>query len=311
MKRYINLLLLVICCEIILPIPYLADAATRTGIDPVNSLMIFGGLILLLLLITLLLRSQDQEKTIDDLKRNISDYKLKAGELNEVNRWTKGNLEPNLTQAQEDYLWTVKKTANSLQDLINKVDDFSRNEMDEGERKSIDFGLRSSLDSALDTLARTAEENGLKMILRVDDNVPDALVGDADQLRQVVINLLSNAIKVTEKGEVGLHLQVQSVHEDKIYLHFAISDTGPGIPPENRETLLNAFSLGDTFLNRENGPGLSFTCHLIRMMDGAIWVESPSNVNTEGPGGPGSTFHVTLWFGLHKKYSTGTIDHKD
>ena len=121
----------------------------------------------------------------------------------------------------------------------------------------------------------------------IDDSVPRRLVGDPLRLRQVLINLLSNAVKFTEKGGVSLQVGLES-DNDALRLHFAVADTGMGIPAEKHAMIFEPFLQGDgSHTRRHGGTGLGLTicARFVEMMQGRIWVESDA--------GKGSTFHFT------------------
>ena len=82
-----------------------------------------------------------------------------------------------------------------------------------------------------------ADKKGLELICRVQPDVPDALVGDAGRLRQVLLNLVGNAIKFTEVGEVVVRVRLHGevpARADEVRLRFMVRDTGIGIPPEKQ-----------------------------------------------------------------------------
>ena len=113
------------------------------------------------------------------------------------------------------------------------------------------------------------------------------------RLGQVLINLVGNAIKFTDRGEVILEAEAESVTEGQVCLHFAVSDTGPGIPPDKQRIIFGAFAQADSSMARRfggTGLGLAISARLVELMGGRIWVESEL--------GKGSTFHFTACFGL-------------
>jgi CheY-like chemotaxis protein/HPt (histidine-containing phosphotransfer) domain-containing protein len=120
-------------------------------------------------------------------------------------------------------------------------------------------------------------------------------MGDATRLRQILINLLNNAIKFTDTGEVVLSVDGKALEsgEEEIgqrhRLHFAVRDSGIGIPKDRQSRLFESFSQVDASTTRRyggTGLGLAISKRLCELMGGAIWVESRV--------GKGSTFHFTI-----------------
>jgi len=123
--------------------------------------------------------------------------------------------------------------------------------------------------------------------------VPDALLGDALRLRQVLLNLIGNAIKFTEAGEITTRVDIASVLPGEICLHFAIIDTGVGIPRDKQDLVFEAFAQTGGSPARQaggTGLGLSIAARLVELMGGDIWVESEV--------GRGSAFRFTANFGV-------------
>jgi CheY-like chemotaxis protein len=127
----------------------------------------------------------------------------------------------------------------------------------------------------------------------ITPDVPDKLIGDPGRLRQILINLVGNALKFTEKGRVAVSIGKESNKGDKTCLHFAIQDTGIGIPLEKQATIFNVFTQADDSTTRRfggTGLGLSISRQLVELMGSQIWLESEP--------GKGSTFHFTVCFEL-------------
>ena len=139
------------------------------------------------------------------------------------------------------------------------------------------FSLRETLQDVLDTVQVTAGEKALALHLDVLPAVPDALVGDALRLRQVLVNLIGNAIKFTDRGDVRMRVDIASQLPGEVCLHFAVIDTGIGIPRDKQELVFEAFAQADGSSARRyggTGLGLSISARLVELMGGDIWVES-------------------------------------
>src|SRR5262245_2668206 len=111
-------------------------------------------------------------------------------------------LDTPLTGQQRKYLTVVQSAAEALLLVINDLLDFSKIEAGKLELDRVTFSPRAALNDILRSLALRAHRKGLELVGRIHPDVPDAFVGDAGRLRQVLTNLVGNAIKFTEKGEV-------------------------------------------------------------------------------------------------------------
>ena len=123
--------------------------------------------------------------------------------------------------------------------------------------------------------------------------IPEVVKGDSTRLRQIIVNLVGNAIKFTSEGEVALRVQAQDKDDQDLILHFSVSDTGIGIPPEKQKVIFDPFTQADTSTTRRfggTGLGLTISSRLVEMMNGKIWVESQV--------GSGAQFHFTACLGV-------------
>ena len=209
--------------------------------------------------------------------------------MNAIMGMTELALDSDIDPTRREYLGLVKSSAESLLTVINDILDVSKIEAGKLDIDEAEFTLRDCLGEALKALAIRAHEKGLELALRVQPQVPDNLLGDPTRLRQILFNLVGNSIKFTHKGEVSVNVTVDASEDEKVTLHFAVADTGIGIPPEKRQVIFEAFGQADNSTSRRyggTGLGLTISSRLVAMMAGRIWVESEV--------GQGSTFHFTL-----------------
>jgi PAS domain S-box-containing protein len=198
-------------------------------------------------------------------------------------------LDTDLTPEQRENLGLVRLSAESLLSIINDILDFSKIEAGKLDLEPIPFDLRESLGETMKSLGIRAHQKGLELIYEVQPEIPEAVIGDPGRIRQVLVNLVGNAIKFTERGEVFVSVEQESQEAAPMCLHFAVKDTGIGIPREKQVTIFAPFSQADGSMARRyggTGLGLTICTRLVAMMGGEIRVESEP--------GQGSTFHFTL-----------------
>ncbi len=212
--------------------------------------------------------------------------------INGIMGMTELLLDTELTEEQRDYLGMVKSSTDSLMVVINDILDFSKIEAGKLTLEAIEFNLRGCVEETIKTLALRAHQKKLELACHLEPGLPETIEGDPGRLRQVLINLLGNAIKFTEKGEVALKVEPESEGEDAVVLHFAVRDTGIGVPKEKQRTIFEAFTQADSSSTRRfggTGLGLTISSQLVQMMGGRVWLESEP--------GKGSIFHFNARFG--------------
>ncbi|QEH37167.1 Sensory/regulatory protein RpfC [Aquisphaera giovannonii] len=205
-------------------------------------------------------------------------------------------LDTPLSDDQRECLGAARSAAESLLAIVNDLLDFAKIEAGKVELDRAVFPLRATVGDALKVLAARARMKGLALTLDVDDRVPDALVGDAGRLRQVLINLVGNAVKFTESGRVTVRVRSDEPagagrEPGPSPVRFEVIDTGVGIPREAQGRIFRAFEQQDTSTTRRfggTGLGLSIASRLAALMGGKIAVESEP--------GRGSTFRFAIPF---------------
>jgi signal transduction histidine kinase/DNA-binding response OmpR family regulator len=194
------------------------------------------------------------------------------------------------------YLNMVKSSGENLLTIINDILDFSKIEAGKLDLDPVDFDLQTLLDQLMKSFGLSASQKGLELICQAN-GVPGMVVGDPTRLRQVLTNLLGNALKFTAAGEIVVKAEVESRDVEAMTLHFSVSDTGIGIPPEKRRQIFEPFSQADTSTTRKyggTGLGLTVSLRLVELMGGRLWVESQP--------GRGSCFHFTVRLGISQQY---------
>jgi PAS domain S-box-containing protein len=197
-------------------------------------------------------------------------------------------LDTPLSDEQREYAEAVRTSAEGLLAVINDILDFSKVEAGKIELEVLDFDLRATVEEAAELLAEQAWGKGLELSTLVELEVPCALRGDPGRLRQVLLNFLSNAVKFTAEGEVMTRVALVDQTGDQVTLHFSVTDTGIGIPPEAQSGLFQSFSQADASTTRRyggTGLGLAISKQLVELMGGDVGVDSQV--------GTGSTFWFT------------------
>ncbi len=198
-------------------------------------------------------------------------------------------LETPLNAEQEDFVSTIKVSADHLLKIINEILDFSKLESGEMQLESIQFNLNEQVEQVIEILANRAHSKNLHLSYWIAPRTPVLVVGDPTRLNQVLTNLIGNGIKFTEQGGVSIDVQPVISGDEITRVRFTISDTGIGIAPANLHKLFQSFSQADASTTRQyggTGLGLAICQRLVSLMGGGIGVESAP--------GNGSSF----WFEL-------------
>lgn len=199
-----------------------------------------------------------------------------------------------LTEEQEGYLESVHASGEHLLELIDDILDFSKIEAGELALESRAFDLRGTVEEALRMVAPQAGPKDLELAYRYSEDVPEAIHGDPQRVRQVLVNLLSNAVKFTHEGEVVVRVEVLddgpvATSGDEVPVQFEVEDTGIGIEEDAVEDLFDPFTQAESSPDREHqgtGLGLPISYRLVEMMGGTM--------EAEGTPGEGSTFRFVL-----------------
>ena len=213
------------------------------------------------------------------------------------------------TNPLADGLDIIHRSGEHLLTLINDVLDLAKIEAGKLELNPAPLQLPAFLRQIVGIIHARAEAKDLALTYESLSPLPDVVLADETRLRQVLLNLLGNAVKFTEQGSVtlcvsalpveGLEVEgsTSNIQPSTVTLRFKVTDTGPGIAPDQLERIFQPFEqAGETGKRVEGtGLGLAISRQIVERMGGQLQVESPSSVplsKWEVKGGPGSAF----WF---------------
>ena len=194
-----------------------------------------------------------------------------------------------LTSAQRECVEMIRISGDTLLSIINNILDLTKIEanMTELEHRPID--VKGCIESSMDLVSGSVGDKRIKFSYKIEENVPQFIMGDPTRLCQILINLLNNALKFTEQGEIAVSVSNTNLDDGGYEIHFAVKDTGIGIPEDKMSRLFRSFSQVDASTARKyggTGLGLAISKKLTEMMNGRMWVESAVGV--------GSVFHFTI-----------------
>ncbi|WP_180102848.1 MULTISPECIES: ATP-binding protein [unclassified Acinetobacter] len=202
----------------------------------------------------------------------------------------------NLSNEQNLYLQTIRKSSAHLLALINDVLDFSKIDAGKLELETAQFDLEEAVFDVMDMLSPLAAQKHIDMTFYYADNVPKFVVGDVLRFKQILTNLISNAIKFTPDGEIIVRVRMEHDDIGQCLLHFSVQDSGIGLSGTDRKKLFESFSQGDASVTRQfggTGLGLAISKQLVSLMHGQIGFEDNQE---RAPTEKGSTFWFTARF---------------
>ncbi|WP_044874456.1 CHASE domain-containing protein [Pseudomonas sp. LFM046] len=189
-----------------------------------------------------------------------------------------------LSADQRKYVQMLRGAGESLLVILNDVLDFSKLEAGQLAINPAPFRLDNVLNALATVMSVNAAHKDLELVIGVEPDVPQACIGDAQRLQQVLVNLVGNAIKFTERGEVAVLVQRVGGDAETVTLCFRVRDTGIGMTAEQMERLFAPFAQADSSIARRfggTGLGLAISKRLVTLMDGSISVDSTVNSGSE------------------------------
>lgn len=190
--------------------------------------------------------------------------------------------ETKLDDEQKRYVEIFGRAGQSLLNIINDILDLSKIEAGKFEIDHAPFTLSSVIEKSVEIVALKAHQKKLELVVDVEDELHDSLIGDGNRLRQILVNLLGNAVKFTNRGEILLKVDGKKAG-DKLDLLIEVQDTGIGMTEEQLRNLFARFNQGDSSITKEfggTGLGLSIVKRLTELMGGSVDVKSTQGIGS-------------------------------
>ena len=184
-----------------------------------------------------------------------------------------------LSPAQVRAVDAIRRSGEHLLALISDILDLAKIEAGKFELMSDPFDLQDTLRVVVEIIRmRVADKPQVQLSCELAPDLPAAVRGDEQRLRQVLLNLLDNAVKFTPAGPVSLRARFIAPSR----LHLEVQDSGIGMSVEECTRLFQPFSqVGDAQQRRGGtGLGLVISQRFVRLMGGDIALHSEPGVGT-------------------------------
>jgi signal transduction histidine kinase/CheY-like chemotaxis protein len=184
----------------------------------------------------------------------------------------------NLSPQQQEYIDALDFSGNSLLAIVNDILDYGKLDANKLRIELLPMNLREIATKVTAGFIKSAEDKQIALLLHVDSNIPESLLGDPTRTTQVLFNLMSNAVKFTKKGSVKLILQrTGNPSNNHCTVHFSVVDTGIGINPEKLQLIFEPFTQADSSTSRSyggTGLGLAICKNILEMQGLSLQVSS-------------------------------------
>lgn len=192
--------------------------------------------------------------------------------------------ETDLDDRQRNFVDRIGRAAKSLLGIINNILDFSKIEAKKQELEITQLVLQDVISEVASLAEVRIAGRPIELIVDVDPEIPEVLMGDPLRLSQIFTNLVNNATKFTESGDITLRVKLEQITNTNVKLAFSVQDTGIGMTSEQLQRLFSAFSQADGSTTRKyggTGLGLVISRSLVELMGGELQVESEFSVGSK------------------------------
>lgn len=204
--------------------------------------------------------------------------------------------------ADSPHLSSLKFSARYLLSLVNDILQINKIEDNRIILESLTFNVSDEINMVKSSLSFLAKTNDNEVVVNIDPNIPEYLIGDKLRLSQIIMNLVSNALKFTKSGEVRIDVNLSKVEGESHFLEFKIQDNGIGIHLADQEKIFDKFvQVGRKETDYQGtGLGLSIVKQLLGLFD--------SDVSLESAIGKGTVFKFVIAFDFNPERTTEIIN---
>ncbi len=208
-----------------------------------------------------------------------------------------------LNAKQKSFTDIILSSSAALLTIINDILDFSKIEAGRLELYSNAFNLRDAVQDVAALIGANIAKKELELIVRIQPDLPEVVLGDVGRFRQILTNIVGNAEKFTQSGHILINVSGETI-EEKVVLECSVQDTGIGIPEDQISGIFEKFSQVDSSSTRQHegtGLGLAIASRLVGLMGGKIGCRSQTD--------QGSTFWFTTDFQIGIDHSCDKVPH--
>jgi PAS domain S-box-containing protein len=227
-------------------------------------------------------KAEASNKAKSDFLANMS-HEIRTP-LNGIVGFTDLLLKTKFDKDQLEYLKTVNESANTLMEIINNILDFSKIESGKLELSIEEIDLYELSYQIINLFKYEANSKKINLLLHIDEDVPQFILGDFFRLKQILVNLLSNAMKFTFLGHIKLNITQVDEDETVSRIKFSVFDTGIGIKTQNQEKIFQSFIQEDNTTTRKyggTGLGLAISSQLLTLKNSELKLTSSYGVGSE------------------------------
>ncbi len=217
-------------------------------------------------------------------------------------------LEGNLNDKEKKYVHIIRRNCDSLLALINNILDMAKLEKHKMEIEAIPFSVRT-LSEDIEVMIQPKLNKNVRLILNIDENISERIMGDPHRLQQILVNLIGNAAKFTTEGNITFRIQEagsmgqertsqEPTANNEIRLTFSVEDTGIGIAQDKLANIFIPFVQAESSISSRfggTGLGLAIAHELVSLMGGVLQVSSQM--------GKGTIFYFSLPFKIADEIS--------